>query len=153
VSNVQKKELFDFIKNTRNKEEYKHALAVKQKVENLSYRTIAKNIGVNYMNIYRIVDAYRQERLNGIRSKRNNAGRIPKISSEKNKQMIKDIVINKSPKTFGYLKNTWNIRLLAKHLSKELRMNVSPMQTWRIIKELGIKYKRPKLALEHEDDY
>jgi transposase len=129
VSNVQKKELFDFIKNTRNKEEYKHALAVKQKVENLSYRTIAKNIGVNYMNIYRIVDAYRQERLNGIRSKRNNAGRIPKISSEKNKQMIKDVVINKSPKTFRYLKNTWNIRLLAKHLSKELRMNVSPMQT------------------------
>ena len=153
MSNVQKKELFDFIKNTRNKEEYKRALAVKQKIEGLSYRTIAKNIGVNYMNVYRIVDAYRQERLNGIRSKRNNAGRIPKISSEKNKQMIKDVVINKSPKTFGYLKNTWNIRLLAKHLSKELRMNVSPMQTWRIIKELGIKYKRPKLALEHEDDY
>ena len=33
-------------------------------------------------------------------------------------------------------------------------MNVSPMQTWRIINELGIKYKRPKLALEHnEKDY
>lgn len=67
--------------------------------------------------------------------------------------MIKDIVINKSPSTFGYLKNTWSIRLLAKYLSKELMMNVSPMQTWRIINELGIKYKRPKLALEHEDDY
>lgn len=151
--NVQKKELFDFIKNTRNKEEYKRALAVKQKIEGLSYRTIAKNIGVNYRNVYRIVDAYRQERINGITSKRNNAGRIPKISSEKNKQMIKDIVINKSPSTFGYLKNTWSIRLLAKYLSKELMMNVSPMQTWRIINELGIKYKRPKLALEHEDDY
>jgi transposase len=153
VSNVQKKELFDFIKNTRNKEEFKRALAVKQKIEGLSYRTIAKNIGVNYRNVYRIVDAYRQERINGITSKRNNAGRIPKISSEKNKQMIKDIVINKSPSTFGYLKNTWSIRLLAKYLSKELMMNVSPMQTWRIINELGIKYKRPKLALEHEDDY
>ncbi len=151
--NVQKKELFDFIKNTRNKEEYKRALAVKQKIEGLSYRTIAKNIGVNYRNVYRIVDAYRQERINGTTSKRNNAGRIPKISSEKNKQMIKDIVINKSPSTFGYLKNTWSIRLLAKYLSKELMMNVSPMQTWRIINELGIKYKRPKLALEHEDDY
>jgi hypothetical protein len=68
--------------------------------------------------------------------------------------MIKDIVINKSPSTFGYLKNTWSIRLLAKHLlSKELMMNVSPMQTWRIINELKIKYKRPKLALEHKDDY
>jgi transposase len=124
-------------------------------MEGLSYRTIAKNIGVNYRNVYRIVDAYRQERINGITSKRNNAGRIPtKISSEKNKQMIKDIVINKSPSTFGYLKNTWSIRLLAKHLSKELMMNVSPMQTWRIINELGIKYKRPKLALEHDEkDY
>jgi hypothetical protein len=65
--------------------------------------------------------------------------------------MIKDIVINKSPKTFRYLKNIWNIRLLAKHLSKELRMNVSPMQTWRI-KELN-QIQGPKLALEHEDDY
>jgi transposase len=107
VSNVQKKELFDFIKNTRNKEEYKRALAVKQKIEGLSYRTIAKNIGVNYRNVYRIVDAYRQKRLNGIRSNRNNAGRIPKISSEKNKQMIKDIVINKSPKTSDYWPNIY----------------------------------------------
>jgi transposase len=154
VSSVQKKELLDFIRNTRNKEEYKRALAVKQKMEGLSYRTIAKNIGVNYRNVYRIVDAYRQERINGIMSKRNNAGRIPKISSEKNKQMIKDIVINKSPSTFGYLKNIWSIRLLAKHLSKELMMNVSPMQTWRIINELEVKYKRPKLALEHDEkDY
>ena len=92
MSSVQKKELLDFIRNTRNEEEYKRALAVKQKMEGLSYRTIAKNIGVNYYrNVYRIVDAYRQERINGITSKRNNAGRIPKISSEKNKQMIKDI--------------------------------------------------------------
>ena len=32
-------------------------------------------------------------------------------------------------------------------------MNVSSMQTWRIIHELGITYKKPKLMLEHEKDY
>ena len=42
--------------------------------------------------------------------------------------MIKDIVLNKSPKTFGYLKNTWSIRLLAIYLTSLLEMNVSPMQ-------------------------
>jgi len=52
VSSVQKKELLDFIRNTRNKEEYKRALAVKQKMEGLSYRTIAKNIGVNYRGTF-----------------------------------------------------------------------------------------------------
>jgi hypothetical protein len=47
--------------------------------------------GVNYGNVYRLVDTHRQERINGITSKRNNAeDRIPKIPSEKNKQMIKD---------------------------------------------------------------
>jgi transposase len=148
----QKKELFDFIKNTRNKEEYRRAVAVKHKMEGMSYRTIAKNLGVNYRNVYRMLKSYKEHGLSGIRSKRRNAGRIPKISSEKNKQMIKDVVL-KSPRIFGYLRNTWSIRFLAAYLSKELEMSVSPMQTWRIIHELGITYKKPKLMLEHEKDY
>jgi transposase len=34
-------------------------------------------------------------------------------------------------------------------------MNVSPKQTWRIVHDLGIVYKQPKLELEKEkdDDY
>ena len=77
------------------------------------------------------------------KQKRKNGGRKPPvISTDKNKEMVKDIVLNKSPKTFGYLKNTcWSIRLLATYLSSLLEMNVSPMQTWRIIQDLGIVYK------------
>jgi transposase len=67
--------------------------------------------------------------------------------------MIKDIVLNKSPRTFGYLKNTWSMRLLATYLSFLLGINVSRMQTWRIIRDLGIVYKQPKLELEKDDDY
>jgi hypothetical protein len=66
----------------------------------------------------------------------------------------KDIVLNESPKTFGYLKkNTWSIRLLATYLSSLLEMSVSPMQTWMIIQDLGIVYKQPKLDLEKGVDY
>jgi transposase len=153
LSANQKKELLGFIKNTRNKEEYRRAVAVKQKMEGLSYRTIAKNLGINYRNIYYMIKSYKEHGLGGIRSKRSNAGRIPKISSEKNKQIIKDIILNKSPTTFGYLKNTWSIRLLAAYLTDILEMNVSTMQMWRIVNELGIVSKRPKLVLEHELDY
>jgi len=32
-------------------------------------------------------------------------------------------------------------------------MNVSPMQTWRIINDVGIVCKRPKLELEKGTDY
>jgi transposase len=127
-------------------------VAVKQKMEGMSYRTIAKNLGVNYRNVYYMTKSYKEHGLGGIRSKRKNAGRIPKISSEKNQQKIKQIVLD-SPRSFGYLRNTWSIRLLAAYLTNILEMNVSPMQTWRIIRELGITYKKQKLMLEHEKDY
>lgn len=143
------------MKRTRDKEEYRRAYAIKQKMEGVPYRTIAKDIGVNYRNVYDWINNYRKFGLDGIRSKRKNGGRRPVISSAKNKEMIKDIVLNESPKTFGYLKNTWSIRLLAAHLTSLLGMNVSPKQTWRIVHDLGIVYKQPKLELEKEkdDDY
>ena len=150
---LQKKELFSFMKSTRDKEEYRRASAIKQKMEGVPYRTIAKNLGVNYRNVYDWINNYRKSGLDGIRNKRKNGGRKPVISTYKNKEMVKDIVLNKSPRTFGYLKNTWSIRLLATYLTSLLEMNVSPMQTWRIIQDLGIVYKQPKLELEKGDDY
>ena len=36
------------------------------------------------------IKSYKEHGLDGIRSKRKNAGRIPKISSDKNKTMIKE---------------------------------------------------------------
>jgi putative transposase len=153
LSIVQKKELFSFMKSTKDKEEYRRASAIKQKMERIPYRTIAKNLGVNYRNVYDWINNYRKYGLDGIRNKRKNGGRKPVISTDKNKEIVKDIVLNKSPKTFGYLKNTWSIRLLATYLSLLLEMNVSPMQTWRIIQDLGIVYKQPKLELEKGVDY
>jgi transposase len=154
LSETQKKELNRFMKSTRDKEEYRRASAIKQKMEGVPYRTIAKNLGINYRNVYDWIDNYRKyDGLDGIRNKRTNGGRRPVISTDKNKEMVKDIVLNKSPKTFGYLKNTWSIRLLATYLSILLEMNVSPMQTWRIIHDLDIVYKQPKLELVKVNDY
>ena len=57
LSVVQKKELFNFIKNTKNKEEYRRAIVVKQKMEGQSFRTIAKNLTVNYRNVYHMISS------------------------------------------------------------------------------------------------
>jgi transposase len=57
LSKVKKAELFDFMKVTRNKEEYRRASAIKQK---LPYRTIAKNLDVNYRNVYNWIKEYKE---------------------------------------------------------------------------------------------
>ena len=153
LSKEQKKELLLFMKRTRDKEEYRRAYAVKQKMDGIPYRVIAKDIGVNYRTVYDWIDNYRKDGLNGIRNKRKNGGRRAILTSAKNKEMIKDIVLNQSPRTFGYLKNTWCIRLLATYLSSLLGINFSRSQTWRIIHDLGIVYKQPKINLKKSDDY
>jgi transposase len=153
LSKEQKKELLLFMKRTRDKEEYRRAYAIKQKMEGVPYRTIAKDMGVNYRNVYDWINNYRKDGLNGIRNRRKNGGRRPVISTTKNKELIKDILLNQSPTAFGYLKNTWSIRLLAIYLSSLLGINFSRSQTWRIIHDLGIVYKQPKLELEKEENY
>jgi transposase len=70
LSTVQRKELFSFMKSIREKEEYRRASAVKQKMEGVPYRTIAKNLGVNYRNVYDWIKKYRDSDLDGIRNKR-----------------------------------------------------------------------------------
>src|SRR5574342_885754 len=87
LSDTQKKELIRFMKNTKDKEEYRRASAIKQKMEGISYRTIARNVGVNYRNVYDWINNYRKYGLDGIRNKRMNAGRKPVISTDKNKEM------------------------------------------------------------------
>ena len=42
LSKVKKAELFDFMKGTRNKEEYRRASAIKQKMEGLPYRNYSQ---------------------------------------------------------------------------------------------------------------
>ena len=59
------------MKSTRDKEEYRRASAIKQKMEGVPYRTIAKNLGVNYRNVYGWINNYRKyDGLDGIRNKR-----------------------------------------------------------------------------------
>lgn len=70
LSRIQKKELLSFMNSTRDKEEYRRAYAVKQKKEGVPYRTIAKDIGVNYRNVYDWINSYRKFGLDGVRNKR-----------------------------------------------------------------------------------
>jgi len=74
--------------NASNKEEYRRASAIKQNIEGIPYRTIARNLDVNYRNVYNWIKDYKEHGLDGIRSKRNNAGKIPKISSDKDEERI-----------------------------------------------------------------
>jgi hypothetical protein len=62
-------------------------------------------------------------------------------------------VLFNDPHIFGYLRNTWSLRVLARCLTYELGISISFKHLQRITRDLGVRCKRPKLELEHGVDY
>ena len=98
---------------------------------------------LTYRNVYNWIKEYKDKYCIVSGVKEIMLVEIPKISWDKNKQMIKEI-ISKSPRICQYLKNTWSIRLFSSILFTItiLPMNVSPIQTWTITFMTLVSYLR-----------
>jgi transposase len=72
--------------------------------------------------------------------------------TDENREIIFSVLFN-DPIIFGYVRNTWSLRSLAKCLTEELDIPISFRHLQRILKDMGIRCKRPKLELEHGPDY
>ena len=72
--------------------------------------------------------------------------------TDEDKEIILSALFN-DPHLFGYLRNAWSLRSLAKCLINELGLRISFKHLQRITKDLGIQCKRPKLELLHGEDY
>jgi len=144
-------ELEAFMKKTSDKEEAMRALVVLHKGEGETFRQIAQNLHIRPMTAQAAVTRYKQRGIRGLKTKL--ATGRPPVKKPKMKQILKDL-IKQDPQTFGYLRTTWSLRSIAKHLDKELGIKTSNVHVWRILKELGICYKKPKAQVQSPDaDY
>ncbi|MGB7639165.1 MAG: hypothetical protein WBL88_16510, partial [Nitrososphaeraceae archaeon] len=66
--------------------------------------------------------------------------------TDEDKEIILLALFN-DPHIFGYLRNTWSLKSLAKCLTNELGIPISFKHLQRITKDLGVRCKRPKLEL------
>jgi transposase len=71
----------------------------------------------------------------------------------KRRERIVELAL-RSPTVFGYLQQDWNLRLLARHLTKEVGIGIGKTRLSEILKDAGIVYKRPKAVVRSPDpDY
>ena len=69
------------------------------------------------------------------------------------RETILSVLFN-DPTIFAYVRNTWSLRSLAKCLTEQkslISQSISFKHLQRILKDMGIRCKRPKLELEHDD--
>ena len=154
LSRGQKTSLESLMNNTTNKKEYRRVLAILQKGQGRggrSYEDIALEHGVNIRSVQRWVAAFTHGGIGQVRIKKRPRGLNSRITDE-NKEIILSALFN-DPHIFGYLRNTWSLRSLARCLTDELDIPISFKHLQRITKDMGIRCKRPKLELLHGPDY
>ena len=138
------------MRNTNNKKEYRRLLAILQKAEGRTFEDIANEHGVSSRSIQRWVASYIQSGIDGVKMKK--TGGLKSGITDEDKEVILSALFN-DPHLFGYLRNTWSLRSLAKCLTNELDIPISFKHLQRITKDMGLRCKRPKLELLHGEDY
>lgn len=146
----QKNSLKSLMKNTTDKRQYRRFLAILQKSNGRTFKDISKEHIVNIRSVQRWVFAYLENGTMGLEIKK--TGISQSRITDENKEIILSVLFN-DPHLFGYVRNTWSLRSLAKCLTEELDIPISFKHLQRILKDMDIKCKRPKLELEHGPDY
>lgn len=144
----QKNSIRRLMKKTTDKRHYRRLLAVLQKSNGRTFEDIAKEHGVSIRSVQRWLSAYLKTGTKGLEIKK--TGSTQSRITDENREIILSVLFN-DPNIFGYIRNTWSLRSLAKCLTEELDIPLSFRHLQRILKDMGIRCKRPKLELEHDD--
>jgi len=147
LSNGQVIELQHFLKNTRDKLEHTRALAILNRHNGMTAEEAAKSLHVTTVAVFKWCRKFREDGIDGIRRKKP-AGRPPMIK-KKAKQLIPRL-LKQDPQAFGFLKGRWVSRDIARALNEE-GVRIGYRYVCNILKELGLAYKRPKLAVKSDD--
>jgi transposase len=138
------------MKKTKDQKEYRRAQAVLKKGEGKIHKTIAKEHGVDERTTQRWIATYIKKGIEGLQISR--SSRSKSSITDEDREIILSTLFN-DPHLFGYLRNTWSPRSLAKCLTNELGIPISFKRLQRITKDLGVRRKRPKLELLYGEDY
>ena len=138
------------MKDSTDKKNYHRLLAVLHKSNGRTFADIAKEHGVSIRTVQRWISAYLQMGTKGLEIRK--PGSTKSRITDEDREIMLSVLFN-DPNIFGYIRNTWSLRSLAKCLTEELDIPISFKHLQRILKDMGIRCKRPKLELEHGPDY
>lgn len=151
LSDVERRSLLAFMNQAHSRPEYSRASLVLMKADGYTYEAVAERHGVCGKSVERWVHAYEAHGLDGLRAKPH-PGRPSRYRGRRRERIVQ--LALKSPTLFGYLQQDWNLRLLAKHLTKEVGIEIGKSRLSEILHDAGIVYKRPKAVVRSPDrDY
>lgn len=148
LTRKERRHLEKFIRETKDKQEYARATAILMRWRGKKAKDVARELNVTIRTVFGWERAYRERGgIKGLR-RRKPSGR-PAHKKPAARKLIPELM-KKDPQAYGYLKGRWVVRDISKAL-KEEGVDISRTHVHRLLGELGLSYKRPKLDVKSDD--
>jgi len=150
LSELEVRELSKLMRTTSDAHVYRKAQVIWLSYLGKSISEIAKMTNMNERTVYRWLNLYKGEKLDGlfIGLRR---GRPPKITEDYKRLLLQNI--QKSPQAFGYPANRWTLKLLAQHMILNTGIEVSLQRIWQILMSHNIVFRTPKVYIVNPKSY
>jgi transposase len=141
LSGKEINELENARKQTKDAQSFRAMTGVWLRCQGQSAETVGKNLGVCTKQVFMWCKRYKKKGIGGLALSKP-PGRSPKEGNKAKERL--PALLRCDPQLFGYLKGRWVVRDISKQLKKE-GINLSFQSVDRVLHELGIPLKRPKL--------
>lgn len=148
INHRVRKKLQTIVRADRDADKVRRAEAILWLDEGVTVTEIAKRLQVQRGTIYNWVTRF-HERSGGDMDYRLAADASPGRPSEK-RELVKRItsqILGKSPIDFGFCSHAWSSMLIHKLILKQENMDISLLTVRRALRELNLRFKRPRYSL------
>lgn len=134
-------------RDAKDKLEYVRATCLLMRWRGEEAKDVAKQLSVSMGAVFKWEHGYRKHGVDALTTKKP-PGR-PSVKEVRAKKLVPELM-KEDPKLFGFLKGRWVVRDVARALKGE-GLDISPTHVHRMLTELGLSYKRPKLDVRSND--
>src|SRR5215467_3455721 len=130
---------------------YKRLQAVRLVAAGRAVKEVAAIVGVSAQTIYNWVNCYLQERTAQALCDKRRAGRPPVAPGITGARIKREF--GRDPLRLGYQATVWTVALFTAHLSRRYRCRLSPDTLRRRMKQLGLRWKRPRYVYAEKEPH
>lgn len=112
---------------------------------------VARIIGVSRQSLYNWINNYLATHQAESLFDAPRTGRPPSAQKITSARIVRQF--RRDPLPLGYNTTTWTVALLARHLSERYHTSITPRTLRRRMKELGLRWKRPRHAFSTKEPH
>jgi transposase len=130
---------------------YKRRQAVRLIATGRAVKDVAQIVGVRDQTIYNWVNCYLQEHAADALFDEPRAGRPPVAPGITAARIKREF--GRDPLRLGYQATVWTVALFTTHLSRRYRCRLSPDTLRRRLRQLGLRWKRPRYVYAEKESH